>query len=269
MSERRIYCPNLSPGIVALEPEQARHALRSLRLRPGDALTLFDGKGRVAHAVLVAARDLAARQTPGARREVARVRGGAKDAICAAVDAVLTVPAPARPLTLISAACKGARLDWLVEKCTELGATRMVFANFARSVVRLGADAADRLRRTAVEACKQSRRAWLPEIIAGVPLERALTYDSGWRPARGGDAALLVADLDSSAALLSGWLHAHAAALRQLFAVVGPEGGLADADRDLLTRAGGQSVRLAEGVLRTETAAVSVAAHWASRGEPA
>ena len=52
MNEPRFYCPELKTGVVTLSESETRHALVSLRLRPGDALTLFDGCGRIAHGTL-------------------------------------------------------------------------------------------------------------------------------------------------------------------------------------------------------------------------
>jgi 16S rRNA (uracil1498-N3)-methyltransferase len=296
MSEPRFYCPRLTTGAVRLDEAESRHALRSRRLRAGDAVTLFDGCGRVGHG----------RITEGLRR-------ASRSSLAAevSVDAILTVPAPTRRLTLIPAACKGSRLDWMIEKCTELGATRMVLADFEHSVVRLQPRAVAGLMATAIAACKQSRRAWLPQIIVAQSLPAALASAaagaddlsdalaspdgdppscsqgpvSGTRrqieppasPLRGRSGrnpvafpapheALLIADPDETAPHVAAWLHGRGPMLHRLTAVVGPEGGLTETERDLLRRAGGQLVRLAEHVLRIETAAVSIAANWAARG---
>jgi 16S rRNA (uracil1498-N3)-methyltransferase len=235
----RFFCSHVSPGPATLDADESRHALQSLRLRPGDALTLFDGRGRIAHAVLQETERSANRAT-------------------VAIEHVLNVPPPTLTLTLIAAACKGPRLTWMIEKCTELGVTRIVLVNFERSVVRVTSEHAQKLRRTALTACKQCRRAWLPEIDSAVDLSDA-TADAH-------EGALLIAEPDESAPLLAVWLHAHPIAANHLTAVVGPEGGLTDAELESLHTTGGQLIRLAETILRIETAAVAIAANWTARG---
>jgi 16S rRNA (uracil1498-N3)-methyltransferase len=127
---------------------------------------------------------------------------------------------------------KGDRLEWLVQKCTEVGVARLVLVDAERSVVRWDPDRAakqlDRLRRIAAEAAMQSRRTWLPEVVGPRPaaevLPDAAVAEPGGRP---------VAARDSCIA-------------------VGPEGGWSAAE---VARAGDR-VSLGPNVLRVETAAV-------------
>lgn len=169
------------------------------------------------------------------------------------IEAIEEVSRPRAELTLIVAACKGPRLDWLIEKCTELGVSRIVLAEFERSVVRCGPRHVEKLRRTAIEASKQCRRAWLPEIAAGLSLAEAVAPCDG--------IPLLIAHPEPSAAALPDWLARHASE-RKLSAVVGPEGGLTPTEIVFLRSAGAVEVRLAETVLRVETAAAAIAACW-------
>jgi len=249
MSEPRFYCPQLAPGLVTLDQAESQHALRSLRLRPGDQAVLFDGNGRIAHGVLQASRAAAA---PAGRRRTVRGRLTASFA----VERVLCEPPPGRTLTLIVAGCKGPRLTWMIEKLTELGVTTIVLAEFERSVVHPQAAHAARLRRTALEAAKQSRRAWLPQIECAATLDAAL---AGRRSGR-----LLVAHPGDEALPLATRLHAQTLTDEHVTAVVGPEGGLSDAELRALGQAGAELVRLAPTILRVETAALAVAANWAA-----
>jgi 16S rRNA (uracil1498-N3)-methyltransferase len=251
MSEPRFYCAELSPGLMALDAAETRHALQSLRLRPGDAAVLFDGRGRIAHGVLQANAE-----TTAGPRGAKRTKGRSRGAVFA-VEHVLCESPPSVTLTLIVAGCKGSRLSWMVEKLTELGTTGIIIAEFERSVVHVGPTHARKLRRTAIEAAKQSARAWLPEISCGVTLERAIAGVE--------DRALLVTHPADEVPTLSSRLHVHELVGRHLAAVVGPEGGLSEGEVLMLRKAGGQLVRLADTILRVETAAISVAANWAAR----
>lgn len=252
MQEPWFYCPSLRCGDNALDEAETRHASQSRRLRPGDTLTVFDGAGHVAVATLspppgVTALPAATDSRRGKRRHGAIIH----------VAAIQEIPRASRALTLVVPACKGARLDWLVEKCTELGVTQIILAEFERSVVHAGAQHVEKLSRTAIEACKQCRRAWLPHIEAGVDLAAAAVP--------GVNAALLVAHRDVAAPSLAEWLARGLPAAGKLTVVIGPEGGLSPPELDALHCLGAQVVCLAEHVLRIETAAIAVAAIWAAQ----
>ena len=242
MSQPRFYCDELTPGVVTLDQAESKHALQSLRLGAGDEVILFDGRGRLAHGILQPSDDADGRKT----RRRARL----------AVERVLCEPPPTRTLTLIVAGCKGPRLTWMVEKLTELGTTRIVIAEFQRSVVHVGTTHAAKLRRTALEAAKQSQRVWLPEITCGVTLTEAMReQDSD---------ATLIAHPAEDVPSLAARLHGRALSEQRLTAVVGPEGGLTEEELTTLSEANGELVRLAPNILRVETAAISIAANWAA-----
>ena len=246
MHPPRLFCPQLAVGEVTLDKAEARHALRSLRLRAGDAVTLFDGRGGLAHATLAAPSDQA--KTKGARKRANQT--------AVTVIGIERVPPQQRTLTLVVAGCKGPRLDWLIEKCTELGTTRIVLAEFARSVVNVSTSHLDKLRRSAIEACKQCGRTWLPELEAGLDLTAAISQNQ--------PDTLLVAHPTDDAAPLGEFLRRQPTPTGETTAVIGPEGGLTPEELDLLADRGAVSVRLGNHILRTETAAVAVAAGWAA-----
>jgi 16S rRNA (uracil1498-N3)-methyltransferase len=242
MSPARFYCAALAPGVITLDEAESRHALQSLRLRPGDEVMLFDGRGRLAHGILQP------EETLGTRRSHRSAR--------LAVARVLCEPPPTRTLTLIVAGCKGPRLTWMIEKLTELGATRIVIAEFERSVVHVSKSHVAKLGRTAVEAAKQSQRVWLPEIICGVTLAETIHEQDA--------DAMLIAHPAADVPVLAARLHGRELSEQRVTAVVGPEGGLTEAELRMLSEANGELVRLAPNVLRVETAAVSIAANWAA-----
>jgi 16S rRNA (uracil1498-N3)-methyltransferase len=144
---------------------------------------------------------------------------------------------PSPPLTVATAIPKGDRVEWMVQKLTELGVSEIVFVDYARSVVSWKGERAERqlgrLRTVAREAASQSRRVWLPTLRGPVAFAEAAAIP---------EAALADPDGES----------------RTDFAAVliGPEGGLTDEERRLCRRA----VSLGPQILRIETAAIAAAA---------
>jgi 16S rRNA (uracil1498-N3)-methyltransferase len=228
--------PAFAPGQrLVFPPAEAHHAAHVLRLRPGDAVDLFDGAGGTAGARLV------------------EVRRGAVTALVEEVRAPLARPAPI--LHLAFAVPKGSRLDWLLEKATELGAASLVPIRFERSVA--GGDAlsaAQRRRWTCrcIAAAKQAGLDFLPAIGRPMTLE---AYTAGPQTGLG-----LFGDLSDDARPLRAAVADRAAGPPIYNVVVGPEGGLTPAEGQALRRAGFRPVRLGHTVLRIETAAVALLA---------
>ena len=250
MSNPWFYSEQLTTGVLTLSDQESRHARQSLRLRAGEPLVLFDGLGGIAHGTL---------RPDGPETDSARRSGKHVSPATVAVAETQTQPLPTWPLTLIVAGCKGARLDWLIEKCTELGAVRVILTEFERSVVHAGPKHVAKLRRTAIEACKQCHRARIPEINAGLGLHEALAACRGSTIL----AAHLSRDATPLASALTDLLRPDAPG-SSLAVVIGPEGGLTPSELGWLDDAGGRFIRLGSLVLRVETAAVAVAASWAA-----
>jgi len=215
----------------------ANHVVRVLRLRPGGALTLFDGRGGEYPATLLSAAARGARVRLGAHLAVER-------------------ESPLR-LTLLQGIARGERMDLIVQKATELGAARLVPLACARSVVRLDAQqAARRLehwRGIAIAACEQCGRNRLPHIDAVTDFARiadrvrAVALDPGPR---------LLLDPQASRPLAA----AVAPGTETASLLVGPEGGFDPRELDLARSAGFEPVRLGPRVLRTETAPLAALA---------
>jgi 16S rRNA (uracil1498-N3)-methyltransferase len=139
------------PADPVLEPADAHHLGRVLRLAPGEVVVATDGRGRWA----------TCRYTGGRTLEVD--------------GPVEREAAPSPPLTVAFTPVKAERPEWVVQKLTELGVDRIVVLSTARSVVRWEPARARavlaRLRRVAAEATAQSRRVWLPEVTGVVGLD--------------------------------------------------------------------------------------------------
>jgi len=216
-------------AIVTLDDEE-RHHLRVRRAAPGERVRALDGVGTVAEGVLLkSGGDLAVR-----------------------VERVEMVPEPPRFALVVGAGDKE-RFGWLAEKSAELGVTDLLplKAERTRSVaagIREGHLLA--LQRRARQAIKQSGAGWAPRVGAPVDVKFAAAQgvpDYRWLADATGEPP---PDLPPIAPLV---------------VVVGPEGGLIPAEREVFLAAGFRRVRLAPDLLRFETAALAAAAVVASQ----
>jgi 16S rRNA (uracil1498-N3)-methyltransferase len=112
----RIHFPALAPGVCRLDSQASHHLVRVLRVAIGDVIMLFDGTGQEAEATLL---DLD------------------PQSVSAQVSSVVTVNRESRvQVTLIQALCSGDKMDWVIEKSTELGVARILPVTADRSVLR-------------------------------------------------------------------------------------------------------------------------------------
>jgi 16S rRNA (uracil1498-N3)-methyltransferase len=228
----RFYClvPLASGQSLDLPPGAARH-VQVLRLQPGAHITLFNGEGGEFDATI---------EEMG-RRDV-RVQVGAHDAVEreARTRVTLALGIPANE-----------RMDWLVEKATELGAAAIRPLQTERTVLRLsGERAAKRLARwqgIAVAACEQCGRNRVPEIHPVQDLAEWLRQ----LPAAHEESRLLLALRPGAQALPE-------ASAQGMTVLSGPEGGLSAAEEDAALNAGFRPVTLGPRVLRAETAPLAV-----------
>ena len=225
--------PTAGPATVDLTADEARHAREALRLRTGDDVELFDGCGGLAMAEVVEV----------SRRSV-RVR----------VDSVQAVQRPGPLVHLGFAVPKGKRLDWLLEKATELGAASLRPVVFERSVAgggALGQTKRDRWQAHCIAAAKQCGLNYLPEIHEPLSLGEFLAETAGL--------LMLMGDVSAEARPLAEGLAAESENL-DLCLIVGPEGGLTPAERAACIDIGALPVRIGATTLRIETAAVALLA---------
>lgn len=217
----RFLVPDLSPGAeVELPPGEARHAVRSRRLRAGDEVTLFDGRGKSCRAEIV--------KVDGAR---VAVRLGPTD-----------IDSANRTIVIAAALPKGKRLAWMIQKLAELGVSEFLPVAFRRSVVRWSASRAAKMEKISIEAAKQSDRSELMTLGAEVTPEELAGFS--------GRTFVAVPGADQTLAEASG---------TGVFArvVIGPEGGFAPGELESLCAT---PVSLGRTVLRVETAAIAAAA---------
>lgn len=215
-------------GELVLNGDEGRHAADVRRVRPGEVVLVGDGEGARARAEVLAV---------AARTVTLRVLERRDE------------PPPAPRVVLVQALVKGDRGELAVETATEAGVDGIVPWRAARSIARWddgprGAKALGRWRSTAREAAKQSRRARVPAVEA--------PHDTAALAARvtAADAALLL-EATATTSLADVDLPADG----EILLVVGPEGGIDDAELATLTAAGAVPVAMGPTVLRTSTAA--------------
>jgi 16S rRNA (uracil1498-N3)-methyltransferase len=228
----------LAPGArVALPDDAVAHLQRVLRLQPGDACVLFNGDGNDYGARLLAA------GKRGYEAEVESVRPAAAES-------------PLR-IVLVQGIARGEKMDWILQKATELGVASIVPVSSERSEVRLDAARAEKRlahwRGVVASACGQSGRGVLPPVSPPQSLADAIAA-----PGLPGARFLLDPEADASAASLP-------APGGACVLAVGPEGGWSPRDRAQLLAAGFAGLRLGPRILRTETAGIAAIAALQSR----
>lgn len=216
---------------ITVDGQDAVHIRRSLRLREGDAVLVCDGRSTEYDTVI------ASFDGDDVRLTVTDVRPSAAE--------------PTVKVTLFQGLPKGDKLEWIIQKCVELGVFEIVPVEMSRSIAKIGDKAEKkhkRLQTIADEAASQSGRGILPRVAAPVSFREMLTrlgetptvvcYEGGGKP---------FCDLISKD-------------MTALNIVIGPEGGIAPDEIDALVAAGGVTATLGSRILRCETAPVAVLA---------
>ena len=247
MARRRFYAPPDDIGsIVTLSADETHHLMHVLRMTPGDPAFVFDGCGNEYRCSFRGFKD------NHAQLEIA---GDALDDI---------VESPI-DLTLAQALAKGEKFDFIIQKATELGVTRIAPLVTRYADVRLDDQQitrrVERWRRISLEALKQCGRRKLVAIAAprsvpdfvGVTGSSPPPQNSRGLPSAT-DRALLLFSERGGVALTDAL--AGISKSSPVVAFIGPEGGWSDDELELLTEFGCKSVTLGARVLRTETAAV-------------
>jgi 16S rRNA (uracil1498-N3)-methyltransferase len=227
----------LTAQVMTLAGPEGHHAAAVRRLRTGERVDVGDGAGTIAEGV---------------------VSDVDKNSVTLDIRAVHTVPRPQPLLAIAQALPKGDRGELAVELMTEIGVDVVIPWAAERSIAKWHAERGDKAlakwRATAREAAKQSRRAWLPEII-----DLATTATLEQRAAAATCAIVLEADA------LAKLHELPLPETGEILLLVGPEGGNSPAERDALRGAGAIEARLGPTVLRTSTAGAAAAAVLLSR----
>ncbi len=226
---------------VDLDGAEGHHAVTVSRMRAGQSILLADGSGAVA---------------------ACRIAEVGKGALSATVDSIVTEPEPQPRFTLIQALAKGDRDLMAIEVGTELGVDEVLAWEADRSIVRWRGERAEKAQRkwqnTLVAATKQARRSRVP--VLGAVADRAAVVDR-----------IAAADLafvlhESATTPLSAIKPEELPGSGEIVLVVGPEGGISDAELAEFLDAGARVVLLGSTVLRTSTAGSAAIAVLSSLG---
>lgn len=228
MQRHRFYAPNIHQqnSSLILDPEESHHLVRVLRLQPGATVFAFDGKGQEVECVVVSAN---------------------KTSVELRINSMLSneVESPLQ-LTLGLAYLKSDKFDWVVQKATELGVTRIVPLLTEHCELR-SSDSRDgrlqRWQRIALEATKQSGRRTLNEVESIRSFQEFCENEKS-------DIRLIFSENIGEG--LSNPVPSNSASL-----IIGPEGGWSPKELVTATKHGYKSIRLGNRILRAETAAVA------------
>jgi len=232
MSVPRFYYPPPLPrsNHVELPREAAHHAHRVLRLRANDAVQVFDGEGNAFDA------------------RIAEING--KRTVLHELQSCMAAQEPPLRIVLAQAMCGSEKMDWIIQKATELGAAEIQPVQTQRSVAKLSAERAEKRavhwKSVVIAACEQCGRNALPQIHAPRDLGVWLAE------VRGNPHGKFVLLPEGATAL-----RRQAPPQKEAVLLIGPEGGFSQDEAVMAHQAGFTPVVLGPRVLRTETAALA------------
>ena len=232
MARRRFFVRAVHNGRAELEGDGAEHLRRVLRAERGQRYEISDNESVY----------------------LAEVSGFGKGRVEFRVLEKIEAEPPPLRLGLLVSLIKFDRLEWLLEKATELGVESITLVEAERSDRGLDTAARKRLerwRRILLESSQQSRRAKLPELFGPVPFAQAVATAGSWR--------YLLEEQDGARPLVAA-LPENRGREDSVYLLAGPEGGLTDAERATTRESGWQPVSLGPLILRTETAVIAALA---------
>jgi len=227
----RFFLPPASWGEVTwLTGDEAKHLSQVLRIRVGDSVSVFDGKGRRAVAVVV---------------EVSR------DRVKLELGPASSIPSGHPEVTLALAIPKGKKMDMVVQKSVELGVHAIQPLVTRNTIVQPGEGKVDKWQRVALEACKQSGLDHLPEIHEPLEFHRWIENLGGL----GSSELRLIASLAEGARPMREIVR-NSGSPSRVIVLVGPEGDFTSAETQSAMEASFAPVTLGATVLRAETASL-------------
>lgn len=217
------YQPRISDGMFALDAEESRHATKVLRLLSGNQVNLTDGKGMFYQARIIDA-----------------------DSKKTTFEILSKKQAPKRNYQIhiaISPTKNTDRIEWFVEKATEIGVDEISFIhcrNSERKTINL-----ERIEKIAISALKQSQQAWMPKLNSIVPFKESISISAQQK---------FIAFVDESNTI---HLKSLIAPEKNYLVLIGPEGDFSKEELEIAIQHDFKKVSLGQNRLRTETAALA------------
>lgn len=214
---------------LVLTGDEARHCSQVRRHRPGETISILDGRGR---------------------RALATITAIDRSEVRASVNEVIHTARPVVCISLLQAVPKGDGMEWIIEKAVELGVAEILPLMTERTIIRLDSRDAEKKgqkwQRQIIEACKQSGQTWMPQLK---PLQRPAvaieaTKEVGLR---------LIASLEPG----SKTFHEVCTPTSAVAIAIGPEGDFSPDEYHAFRSAGWAPVTLGPLTLRCETAAIA------------
>jgi len=220
---------------IVVSGEEAHHIIRVLRLGHGDLVSISDGKSE---------------ESVGVISEVDTRSTKIKIRVLYKNKFEETKPT----ITLLQGLPKGEKFDWIIQKCTEIGVSRIVPIITQRTVVNIAPAKLEhrmmRWKKIAEEAAKQSMRMDIPEIVELLTFDEALKEIDRhhlslipWEQERNISLKKVLKDIDQS--------------ITKVAVFIGPEGGFSPDEAEMARTHGAVPVSLGPRILRTETAAIA------------
>jgi 16S rRNA (uracil1498-N3)-methyltransferase len=235
VKKHRFYCPQIEGQQAVLDAAQTHHLAHVLRLGPPDQVELFDGKGKIAQAV---------------------IRSISKKAAFLDIQEYQTFPPPALRIIIAASMAKSKRFDLLIEKCTEIGADHIAAVQFERTVKMGKETSLDRYEKISISAAKQSGRLFLPVLSGPDSFDNTTIKLQNNYP----KALWIYGENESSSNPVRSMLSDRMASSPEVIAVIGPEGGMTETEKKVLQDLGALDLCLSPNVLRVETAAIAFCA---------
>ena len=229
MANPTFYHPqfNNDVHVITLSELESLHASKSRRLKVGDKVKIINGNGLIGNG------------------EIAKLQ--AKQVEIQILDRQFLAQPP--KITIASALAKGDRTKSMVDKLTQLGVTEFIPLNCERSVTKYKPSMQQKWQRIAIEACKQSQNPWLPKFSHAQSIDNFNCSDHQ-----------LVMFADQSGVSLQDGLSSKDIDTVNITALIGPEGGFSLKETDQMKKNALISVKLADTILRTELASITIAA---------
>jgi 16S rRNA (uracil1498-N3)-methyltransferase len=229
MEVRKVFVDKLKlkNGMALVTGPMHKYIATVLQKIEGDRIDLIDGKGYLYRCTIQSIKS--------------------KEIFLQVLDVVHKPEEKRRKVTLCVSPIKGPRMDWLIEKATELGVSRILPTIFKRTVVKFGDNEKEKIarwKRITIEASRQSGRFTIPEVLEPTPLRGILSFIEDVK-------TRLVLHEKEKQNTLKDFFSSPSEG--ELCVVIGPEGGIDEVEIEWLKENGFTSATLGESIFRTET----------------